>query len=111
MERLSIIIQPLYQKFLPELERKGVDFNLDFPDTTLEIPQDSEARKLLRSELAAAVKRTLNGSIDLIVKQDKIILKDTGTPLSKTACDKKQSSLVSAKSRVGFGNEITIKIA
>lgn len=110
MERLSTTIQKLYQTYAPELARKKVSFNLDFPDTTLKIPKDSMVPKLLRKELAAAAKRTLKGSIDLTVKSDKIILKDTGTPLAKSAIEKLNAENISAKSRVGFGNEIVIPL-
>lgn len=109
MERLSTIIQKLYQKYTPVLEAKGVAFNLDFPDTTLTFDQNSNLEKNLRNILEDAVKRTSSGSVSLTIHPEKIIIKDTGTPLPKSTCEKIKTDTISAKSRVGFGNEITMK--
>ncbi|MDO4507838.1 MAG: hypothetical protein Q4B65_00375 [Candidatus Saccharibacteria bacterium] len=109
MERLSNSIQKIYQKYLPALEKSGVRFNLDFPDTTLTIPTDPKFEQTLEKIVRSAIKRTTEGSIDIIVRKNKIVIKDTGTPLLPSACEKLKNDHISVKSRIGFGTETVFK--
>ena len=47
MYRLSLVINEIYNKYLPEAMKAGISFNLDFPDTTLRIKSPSRVKKSL----------------------------------------------------------------
>ncbi len=111
MERIAEIIHKIYQKYLPIASKVGVSLNLDFPDTTISINEKAKREQLekdLDKNLKSALERTRQGSINVSVRKDKIIVTDTGTVLSKTACKILSGDRIKVKSRVGFGTEVSI---
>ncbi|MDO4611708.1 MAG: hypothetical protein Q4B34_02520 [Candidatus Saccharibacteria bacterium] len=108
MERLAHIIQKTYHKYAKIFEQANITFDLDFPDTTLAIEQNSHVEKHLDKAVKSAVERTRSGKISISVQKQKIIVRDTGTTLSKTVCEALNSEHFKVKSRVGFGTEVTI---
>jgi len=109
MAHLSEIIQKTYHKYSPIIEKAGVKFNLDFPDTTLTLGDDSHVAKALDKTMQSAVSRTRDGVINITVRKNQIVVEDTGTILSKTACELFTTEHIKVKSRVGFGTKVTIK--
>lgn len=108
MYRLSFIINEIYQKYLPLAEQAGITLNLDFPDPTQKVKEPSRIKKHLNDHLDSAIKRNYKGEISVSVHKDKIVIKDTGTVLSKPTIALLENSHVSIKSRVGFGTTVTI---
>ncbi|MDO4612374.1 MAG: hypothetical protein Q4B29_02880 [Candidatus Saccharibacteria bacterium] len=109
MERLSKIIQPIYQKFLPEAKKKNICFNLDFPDTTLKVANACDLEKKLSKILKVAFKRSTNESVSIFVHPGKVTIKDTGILLDNVTRENFKKDNLEVKSRIGFGTEITIK--
>lgn len=108
MYRLSLIINEIYNKYLPLAKEAGITLNLDFPDPTQKVSNPEKIKKALDNHLGSAVKRTPKGEISISVHKDKIVIRDTGTILSKPVIALMSSEHVSVKSRVGFGTTITI---
>ena len=111
MYRLSVIIEEIYQKYAPLAERRGLRFNLDFPDLTRRIERPSSVRKPLEALMPGAVKRA-EREVSLMVAKDYIIVRDDGVALAPDAvCELSEGfENVSAKSRVGFGTEVKIRL-
>ena len=112
MERLSDTINEIYRKYLPIVQKHGITLNLDFPDTTITIHEKSEKERLKKAldrTLKSATSRTKSGCITISVRPGKIIVSDSGTILSKSACDLLSGEHIEVKSRVGFGTTVTIK--
>lgn len=108
MVKISEIIETLYQKYFPIVKKLGVSLDVDFPDTTLTIRERERVEKDLDKSLRSAVKRSRHGRISIVIRPGKIIVKDDGTILSKSACDLLTTEHVKVKSRVGFGTTVTI---
>lgn len=110
MYRLSTIIEEIYQKYALVAEKRGVRFNLDFPDLTRRIERPSLVRKPLEALMAGAVARAQK-EVSLAVMKDCVVVKDDGVALTPAAVRELGAEFenVSAKSRVGFGTEIKIR--
>ena len=108
MYRLSLVINEIYNKYLPLAERAGISLNLDFPDPTVKVKEPEKVKAHLDKHIDSALKRTIKGEISINVSRGKIILKDTGTVLSQPMIALLTSEHVSVKSRVGFGTTVTI---
>ena len=108
MYRLSFVIHEIYNKYLPLAEKAGISLNLDFPDPTLKTKEPSKVKAKLDKHVESALKRTISGEISINVYRGKIIVKDTGTVLSKPMIALIESEHVHVKSRVGFGTTVTI---
>ena len=109
MYRLSLIINEIYNKYLPLAEKAGITLNLDFPDPTTKIKEPEKIKNKLDSHMKSALGRTVKGEIAISVYSDKIVISDTGTVLSKPMIAMLSSEKVSVKSRVGFGTTVTIE--
>ncbi|MBR5389270.1 hypothetical protein IK146_01785 [Candidatus Saccharibacteria bacterium] len=111
MYRLSAIIEEIYQKYARLADKRNVRFNLDFPDITRRIERPSIVRRPLEALMPGVVARA-EREVSLIVQKDYIIVRDDGVALTpahtKELCEGFEN--VSAKSRVGFGTEIRIKL-
>ncbi len=109
MYRLSFIIDEIYNKYLPLTEKAGISLNLDFPDPTVKIKEPSKIKADLDKHVSSALGRTIKGEISIRISQGKIIIKDTGTVLSKPMIALLSTERVSVKSKVGFGTTVTIE--
>ncbi|MBR3233050.1 HAMP domain-containing histidine kinase [Candidatus Saccharibacteria bacterium] len=109
MYRLSAIIEEVYQKYFLKAEKRGVRFNLDFPDVTRRIERPSLVRKPLEPLLGGAVERAQK-EVSLTVARDCIVVRDDGVALApaKVAELSEGFENVKVRSRVGFGTEIKI---
>lgn len=109
MYRLSTIIEEVYQKYARLAEKRGVRFNLDFPDATRRIERPSVVRKPLEALLSGAVARA-EREVSLTVAKDAVVVRDDGVALAPTAVKEmsEQFENVRVRSRVGFGTEIKI---
>lgn len=110
MYRLSFVISEIYNKYLPLAEKAGISLNLDFPDTTQKIKEPSRVKKHLDTHVDSALKRTLKGEICIEVKKGCVIVRDTGTVLSKPMIEMLSNEHVKVSSRVGFGTTVTISL-
>lgn len=112
MYRLSTIIEEVYQKYAKLAEKRGVRFNLDFPDMTRRIERPSLVRKPLEEFMPEVLNRA-EREVSLFVTKDAVAVRDDGVALMpetlKRMCEAFDN--VAVKSRVGFGTEIKIKIA
>lgn len=108
MQRLSIIISEIYNKYLPLTSQNGIELNLDFPDSTQEVEDPTTIKEVLDQHLDSALQRTKSGHINISVGKDAIKITDSGTILSKTLCHLLSNNRVEVKSRVGFGTTATI---
>lgn len=112
MYRLSAIIEEIYQKYARLAEKRNIRFNLDFPDITRRIERPSIVRRPLEAMMPDAVKRAQK-EVSLVVQKDCIVVRDDGIALAPSVvremCGEFEN--VSAKSRVGFGTEIRIKLS
>ncbi len=110
MYRLSLIINEIYNKYLPLATNAGIQLNLDFPDTTTKVKNPEKVKKDLEEHLDSALKRTLKGEVSVNVFKNRIEIKDTGTVLSAPAKNLLQfNDHIKVTSRVGFGTKVTIK--
>ena len=111
MYRLSAIIEEIYQKYAKLAEKRNVRFNLDFPDITRRIERPSIVRKPLETLMPGAVERAQK-EVSLIVQQNYVIVRDDGVALAPNAVRELSDGFenVFAKSRVGFGTEIRIRL-
>ncbi|MBR3319655.1 hypothetical protein IKG06_04125 [Candidatus Saccharibacteria bacterium] len=111
MYRLSAIIEEIYQKYAKIAEKRNVRFNLDFPDITRRIERPSIVRKPLEALMPDVVRRAQK-EVSLLVQRDCIIVRDDGIALAPSVVREMCSEFenVSAKSRVGFGTEIRIRL-
>lgn len=108
MYRLSLIINEIYNKYLPLASQAGITLNLDFPDPTQKIKNPEKIKAALDTHLDSAVKRSYKGEITISVHKGKIVIRDSGTILSKPACAMLSGEHITVKSRVGFGTSVTI---
>ena len=117
MYRLSLVINEIYNKYLPEAIKAGVELNLDFPDPTLRVEAPSRVKKHLDEHVPKAILRVSNadvargsrkrkGEVRISVSKIGVELRDTGTTLSPGVIKLLSSSRVEVKSRVGFGTRI-----
>lgn len=109
MYRLSLVINEIYNKYLPLAEKAGITLNLDFPDVTTEVTEPEKIKRKLDKHMESALGRTLKGEISISVHRNKIVISDTGTVLSKPMIAMLSNDKVSIKSRVGFGTTVTIE--
>ena len=109
MKRLSTIIEQLYRRHLPDIEKNNITFDLDFTDTTINISDPERLEMDLSRNLRDAIARAKNSKLSVIVKKDHIEIKDDGKILSKSACNLLCKEFVTVKSRVGFGNTVIIR--
>lgn len=109
MERISNTIDKIYQKYLPIAKKLGVSLDIDFPDTALKFENKTRIEKDLDKNLKAAISRARGGHVVISVRPSKIVVKDSGLPLTKTACLGLTTEKISVKSRVGFGTTVTIQ--
>lgn len=109
MYRLSTIIEEVYQKYFLKAEKRGVRFNLDFPDVTRRIERPSVVRRPLDVFLAGAVERA-EKEVSLSVARDCIVVRDDGVALAPAKLAEMSEGFenVRVRSRVGFGTEIKI---
>ncbi|MBQ3293867.1 hypothetical protein IJG96_01920 [Candidatus Saccharibacteria bacterium] len=109
MYRLSTIIEEVYQKYFLKAEKRGVRFNLDFPDVTRRIERPSLVRKPLDVFLADAIGRAQK-EVSLEVTRDAVVVKDDGVALTPARVKEMSDGFenVKIKSRVGFGTEVKI---
>lgn len=86
-------------------------FNLDFPDMTRRVERPSLVRKPLEALMAGAVERAQR-EVSLTVAKDCVVVRDDGVALAPAVVQELGAEFenVSAKSRVGFGTEIRVKI-
>ncbi len=108
MFRLSLIINEVYNKYLPLAEKGGVSLNLDFRDSTQTIDEPKALQADLEKHLDSVIKNSDRGDIKITVQKDAIIISDSQTVLSKTLCSLLSSDHITVKSRIGFGTTITI---
>ena len=112
MYRLSLIISEVYNKYLPLAEKAGVTLNLDFPDTTQEVKEPEKVKKELDEQIGSALKRTIKGEVAVEVKKGQIVIRDTGTVLSRPVCEMlSKNERISVTSRVGFGTKVIIRLS
>ncbi len=111
MQRLSLIISEIYNKFLPLADNSQVKLSLDFPDTTQTVTDPEAIKTDLETQLNSALSRTKSGEITIAVRKQQIIITDTGTILSKPLCAFMSNSRIQVKSRIGFGTTVTIQLA
>ena len=109
MYRLSLVINEIYNKYLPLAEKAGISLNLDFPDPTVKVKDPARIKKNLDKHIESAFGRTISGEISINVFRDKIVLKDTGTVLSKPLIKLLSGEKIEIKSKPGFGTTVTIK--
>ncbi|MBR2695593.1 hypothetical protein IKE86_01640 [Candidatus Saccharibacteria bacterium] len=109
MYRLSKIIEELYQKYFLKAEKRGVRFNLDFPDVTRRIDRPSVVRKPLDLFVDGAIGRA-EKEVSLSVAKDAVIVRDDGVALSPATVAEMSSEFdnIRVRSRVGFGTEVKI---
>lgn len=110
MFRLSLIIGEIYNKYLPLAEKGKIQLNLDFSDTTKEVPNPDQIRQDIEQALDSAFQRTDHGEISVRVNNSEITITDSGTVLSKTACALLSGERVQVKSRIGFGTTVRISL-
>lgn len=108
MYRLSLIISEIYNKYLPLAEKEGIILNLDFSDTTKEIPDSDRVKKFLDEQLGATLKNSDHGEVTISVDQEAITITDTAATLSPSACALLSNRYIDVKSRVGFGTTVRI---
>lgn len=117
MYRLSLVINDIYNKYLPEAIKAGVELNLDFPDPTIRVESPSKIKKQLEKHVPKAILRvsslapsgkmsTKKGEVKISVSKLGVELRDTGTTLSPELIKLLSSKHVEIKSRVGFGTRI-----
>jgi len=108
MYRLSLIISEIYNKYLPLAEKEGIILNLDFSDTTKEIPDSDRVKKFLDEHLESTLKRSDHGEVTISVDKEAITITDSATTLSPSACALLSNRYIDVKSRVGFGTTVRI---
>jgi len=108
MYRLSLIISEIYNKYLPLAEKEGIVLNLDFSDTTKEIPDSDRVKKFLDEQLESTLKNSDHGEVTISVDKEAITVTDTATTLSPSACALLSNRYIDVKSRVGFGTTVRI---
>ena len=110
MYRLSLIINEIYNKYLPLATKAGIQLNLDFPDTTTKVKNPEKIKKDLDEYVDSALKRAIKGEVSINVFKNRIEIKDSGTVLSAPAKNLLQfNEHIKVTSRVGFGTKVTIK--
>lgn len=109
MYRISLIISELYNKYLPSAEKADIRLDLDIIDDqwTTDESDLQELKSDIDKHLKSALKRTPKGEIKISVRPHQIIISDSGTTLSKTACKLLTHGRVSVSSRVGFGTKVS----
>ncbi len=111
MYKLSVIIEEAFRECLPLAEKRGVMLNLDFMDVTKRIARPSRVRGALAELTKGAIERAKQ-SVTIKVDYDEIMITDDGRALRGAELDEiTKDGHISAKSRVGFGTEITIQMA
>lgn len=110
MYRLSLVINEIYNKYLPLATKAGVQLNLDFPDPTAKISEPEKIKKALDKQVDSALKRAIKGEVSINVFKDRIEIRDSGTILSAPAKSLLEfNEHIKITSRVGFGTKVTIK--
>ena len=117
MYRLSLVINEIYNKYLPEAVKAGVTLNLDFPDPTIRVDSPSRVKKTLEEHVPKAILRVSKandskpkkGEVKISVSKLGVEIRDTGTTLSSEAVKLLSGKHVEVKSRVGFGTRILIR--
>lgn len=110
MYRLSLIINEIYNKYLPLATKAGIQLNLDFPDPTTKVKNPEKVKKALDEYVDSALNRTIKGEVSINVFKNRIEIKDSGTVLSKPAKNLLEfNDHIKITSRVGFGTKVTIK--
>ncbi len=109
MARLSEVVESIYKKYLPKVREVGIVFDVDFPDTTVEVEDTERVGNALDKSVRSAISRTKRGEIKISYKKGSLIVSDTGHILSKSTCNKLSTEHIKVKSRVGFGTTVTIK--
>lgn len=108
MQRVALILQEIYNHFLPLAQAKEICLDLDLiaPDT---VTAELEALQTdIEQALSAAIDRAPKGKILVQLTHHQIIITDTGTTLSSTACALLSTKNITVKSRPGFGTKVTI---
>ena len=108
MYRLSLIISEVYHKYLPLAEKGGVALNLDFSDGTQTVADPDQLKATIDQHLESAINRSDRGEISIALEKDAIVIKDSGTILSRPACTLLSGEHVDVRSRVGFGTVVRI---
>ncbi len=111
MERFSDSVSDIVKKYLPKFREASITFDLDFPDTTINIEDKDRVKKDIEKGLKSSISRTKNGRIKLTIKKGEISITDTGTVIDKTTCKNMTTEHFKVKSRVGFGTTFTINLA
>lgn len=111
MARIAVIISEIYTKYLPLAEKASIRLDLDVRDAGAEVDDEETLKTELEEHLKSALKRTTDGEIKISVQKHKIILKDSGTTLSPTACALLSRGRIKVKSRVGFGTSVEINFS
>ena len=112
MYRLSLVINEIYKKYLPEAIKAGVTLNLDFKDPTLRVESPSRVKKHLEEHVPKAILRVSEnrgGEVLISVLKNGVEIRDTGTTLSPEVIKLLSGKHVEVKSRVGFGTRVLIK--
>lgn len=110
MYRLSLVINEVYNKYLPLATKAGVQLNLDFPDPTAKVKNPERIKKALDDNIDSALKRTLKGEVSINVFKDRVEVRDSGTVLSAPAKALLEiNEHIKVSSKVGFGTKVTIK--
>lgn len=113
MFRLSLIINEIYNKYLPLAEKSNISLNLDFCDPTQTIDTPESIQDDLEKHLNSLIKNHRNGDrseIKLSVRKNAITITDNQTILSKTLCNLLSGEHITVKSRIGFGTTVTIPL-
>ena len=116
MKKISDILMPLYNKYLPECEERKISLNLDLPDPTIPVDDPKELEKTLKKLIKDATKRIgKKGSITIGARKGikyaiVLAVKDTGPALTSEERENLEAENTEVRSRMGYGTTITIKI-
>lgn len=110
MYRLSLIINEVYNKFLPLAEKNGIQLNLDLIDSDVVTEELTGIKDDVEKAISEAIGRSAQGEIAIQVNKKEIIISDTGTTLSRPVCALLSGKYINVSSRVGFGTKVRISL-
>ena len=109
MKRLSLLINDVYNKYLPLSESQNISFDLNIADFDDEVADVEEIQAHLDEQLQNLLKKSRkNGAISLGIQRGHIVIRDSETVLSPLVCAALSHGRVEVKSRVGFGTTVYI---
>lgn len=111
MKRLSLLINDVYNKYLPLSEKQHVSLDLNITDFDDEVDDVEEIQAHLDDQLQNLLKKPRkNGAISLGIQHGYIVIRDSETALSPLVCAALSHGRVEIKSRVGFGTTVYISV-